>query len=253
MATKLQQERADRAESRAAALFRAADAKFQASLDATKHIPLGQPILVGHHSEGRHRRDVARSDAAMRQAVDLHRAAKSAEWAAGNSGLAITSDDPEAIEALEDQIEALEWDVAKAKLVNKEYKAVGLEALELIEGRLRGEAESTLRHQPYLKKPFPTYWFSNRGANLRRLKGRLAELQAEAARPEAEAVQGNGFVVEEDRETCRVKLVFDGKPNAETRKTLKSEGWRWAPSVGAWQRLLNAAGRRSAARMVEVL
>ncbi|WP_257829889.1 DUF3560 domain-containing protein [Burkholderia glumae] len=36
-----------------------------------EHIPLGQPILVGHHSEGRHRRDLARMDASIRQALTL--------------------------------------------------------------------------------------------------------------------------------------------------------------------------------------
>lgn len=34
------------------------------------NIPFGQPILVGHHSESRHRRDAARIDNGMRRAVD---------------------------------------------------------------------------------------------------------------------------------------------------------------------------------------
>ena len=34
-------------------------------------IPAGQPILVGHHSERRHRRDLATVDRAMRKSVDL--------------------------------------------------------------------------------------------------------------------------------------------------------------------------------------
>lgn len=33
-------------------------------------IPLGQPILVGHHSERRHRRDLARMDNGMRKSVE---------------------------------------------------------------------------------------------------------------------------------------------------------------------------------------
>lgn len=33
-------------------------------------IPFGQPILVGHHSEGRHRRDLAKIDRRLGQAVD---------------------------------------------------------------------------------------------------------------------------------------------------------------------------------------
>src|SRR5687767_11343825 len=33
-------------------------------------IPMGQPILVGHHSERRHRRDLAKADRAMRKSID---------------------------------------------------------------------------------------------------------------------------------------------------------------------------------------
>ena len=33
------------------------------------------------------------------------------------------------------------------------------------------------------------------------------------------------------------KVFFDGKPDADTRAELKSSGFRWAPSVGAWHLL----------------
>ena len=38
-------------------------------------IPSGQPILVGHHSEGRHRRDLARIHASTAKGAEAHRAA----------------------------------------------------------------------------------------------------------------------------------------------------------------------------------
>jgi hypothetical protein len=40
------------------------------AVDMTKCIPMGQPILVGHHSEGRHRNLLKRSDNAMRRGVE---------------------------------------------------------------------------------------------------------------------------------------------------------------------------------------
>lgn len=46
------------------------DMYFQKSQDAVAGIPFGQPILVGHHSEGRHRADIRRSDNAMRHSVE---------------------------------------------------------------------------------------------------------------------------------------------------------------------------------------
>ena len=33
-----------------------------------------------------------------------------------------------------------------------------------------------------------------------------------------------------------MRLFFEGKPPAEVRQALKSEGWRWSPSARAWQR-----------------
>jgi hypothetical protein len=41
-----------------------------------EHIPLGQPILVGHHSERRARRDVERIDGGMRKSVSLFHTAE---------------------------------------------------------------------------------------------------------------------------------------------------------------------------------
>src|SRR4051794_4138295 len=38
-----------------------ADAAYEASRAATEHIPFGQPILIGHHSERGHRADLDRS------------------------------------------------------------------------------------------------------------------------------------------------------------------------------------------------
>ena len=44
--------------------------------------------------------------------------------------------------------------------------------------------------------------------------------------------------VVENTEIMRLQLIFDGKPEPEVRDILKSNGFRWAPSQGAWQRQL---------------
>ena len=58
----------------------------------------------------------------------------------------------------------------------------------------------------------------------------------------------DGGRVEANKEDNRLQIIFDDKPDEKTRAALKSNGFRWAPSVGAWQRQLNdnaiyAAGR----------
>lgn len=51
----------------------------------------------------------------------------------------------------------------------------------------------------------------------------------------------------------RLQIIFDGKPDEETRNTLKANGFRWSPREGAWQRQLTdnarAALRRIAAEI----
>lgn len=49
---------------------------FNKSNDAVKHIPFGQPILVGHHSERKHRRDINNSWNAMGKSVEFSKKAK---------------------------------------------------------------------------------------------------------------------------------------------------------------------------------
>ena len=51
------------------------------------------------------------------------------------------------------------------------------------------------------------------------------------------------------REDNRLQVFFDGKPDADTRAELKSSGFRWAPSVGAWQRQLTDNAIRAADRL----
>jgi hypothetical protein len=58
--------RADRMEDRAMNAKDEAQSHFKASNDIVSMIPMGQPILVGHHSEKRHRRALERSDNHMR-------------------------------------------------------------------------------------------------------------------------------------------------------------------------------------------
>lgn len=42
-------------------------------------------------------------------------------------------------------------------------------------------------------------------------------------------------------EINRVQLIFDSKPDEETRKVLKSNGYRWSPKNTAWQRQMTRA------------
>jgi hypothetical protein len=72
-------ERADRLEARAARRQEASDAAYATVQRISDSIPLGQPILIGHYSERRHRADLARSAAALTRSVDAQRQATDAQ------------------------------------------------------------------------------------------------------------------------------------------------------------------------------
>lgn len=87
-----------------------AEAARQASHDATAGIPLGQPILVGRHSEHRHRNAIERSQRQASRSVEHFDMAKrhieAADTIEAQLERSIYDDDPNAIEQLRARIEA---------------------------------------------------------------------------------------------------------------------------------------------------
>lgn len=81
---------------------------FEQSHRITEHIPLGQPILVGHHSERRHRRDLDKSWNAMGKSVEFSKKAdghesKAAYWERRADTINLSM--PESIEFYEFKLE----------------------------------------------------------------------------------------------------------------------------------------------------
>lgn len=84
---------------------------YEKSREDTKHIPLGQPILVGHHSEKAHRRILEKSDSHMSKSVELTKKASSYEsraayWEARESTINLSM--PESIEYFQFKLEEAE-------------------------------------------------------------------------------------------------------------------------------------------------
>jgi hypothetical protein len=137
-------------------------AAAQARADGiARFIPPGQPILVGHHSERHHRRDLERIDSAMRTTIESSdMAAHHRSAAAGierQLDRSVFSDDANAIEVLEARIAEKEAKREKAKRVNALYRkgdAAGLAALGLSLDALRAALADALS---WLKQPHPAY------------------------------------------------------------------------------------------------
>ena len=95
--------------------------------------------------------------------------------------------------------------------------------------------KGTLKACPWEKKPFPTWQLSNNNANIKRIEKRIQELKVQDER-EAVSEEHDGFQFEIDTDDNRVRFFFDGIPSEEVRTLLKRNGFKWARSVGAWQR-----------------
>ena len=89
---------------------------------------------------------------------------------------------------------------------------------------------------------------TNNNAEIRRVKARIEQLSKQAQQ-EFSGWEFDRGRVEMNREDNRLQVFFDGKPDADTRAELKSSGFRWAPSVGAWQRQLTDNAIRAADRL----
>lgn len=167
----------------------------------------------------------------------------------------IKSGDSDAVEKLEKKLEELKAKQEEMKAANK---AIRLKDAEKGNEQLRsmGYSEEEIKK---LREPdfcgrigFPDFALSNNNANIHRVEGRLNALKKakEVGTTETEA---EGYKIIENTELMRIQIIFSDKPEASIREVLKSNGFKWAPSQGAWQRQLNSNGRYALGRVKEAL
>lgn len=252
-------ERLERAALRARRESESASKRMRSMMDA---IPPGQPILVGHHSERRHRSDLRKIDNAMRTSVERGQDAKRLAEAAASVGSAgISSDDPEALDLLRRKLASLEQQRDDRKRLNAAWRKAKKPAPDDSEGwrkvaDIYGCSDNDLRSVrttfarfPWQKQPFPSYSLTNLGGNIRNVRERIAQLEAQAAEPERDDIEGDGYTIREDRDINRVCVEFDARCSREVCKVLRSFGFKWNRTEGAWTRLLNGSAW-SVARML---
>ena len=177
----------------------------QAFRDKMSAIPMGQPILVGHHSEQRDRRYRERAWDTLGKAVKLSDKADYYESKANSVGKAgISADDANAIAKLAQKYKSGVTSAEKRRIIDR--------VIDIHKNRQM--AGDTSKQTDY--------------SNL-------------------------GFQVERNTDINRLQLKFDGKPEANVRSILKSNGFRWSPREGAWQRQLGGNSEGGLNRVVEQL
>lgn len=153
--------------------------------------------------------------------------------------------------------------VIRDKKMAEKLQAFGLTVTDALVTLGIPEAEAVKIQDPkqFGGMGYPSCRLTNNGAEIRRLKGRLATEQAKAAQAHAGTAAASEYDTltegrvryEEHPDDNRVRLIFEDKPSEVTRATLKGHGFRWSPSNGAWQRILTPDAVYYARQVLKVL
>lgn len=167
----------------------------------------------------------------------------------------IKSGDADALEKLETKLETLKKNQESMKAANRAIRMKDTEKgdAKLTEMGYTAEQIKQLREPDFCGRVgYADYMLTNNNANIHRIEGRIKQLKA-AKEKGTQEQENEFFKVVENTELMRLQLFFDGKPDADVRSILKSNGFRWAPSQEAWQRQLTANARYSLERVIEEL
>jgi hypothetical protein len=208
----------------------------------------------------RNRKRLASSDKAADMIRAHEKAAREAmrrtAWPHGAPGDAIRASNPDAPELLRSKIAKLTRWHASMKAANATIRSAAkhgpdAQAQALIDatGWPRSMVAKILSPDFAGRVGFPDFELSSALAEIKRLEIRLSSIERNRARGEVEReteTTAGAVRIVERPDLARIQLVFPGKPDDATRSELKSRGFRWSPTEGAWQRHLNEAGRYAA-------
>ncbi len=238
----------------------AGDARLQQAREMGSMIPLGQPILVGHHSEGADRSFRGKITRNYEKGYEHHRIAEDyrARAAAAEGNTAISSDDPDAIPKIEARIALLKGRQEQMKAANKIIKSrkkgytpdQRIADLQTEIGLPEETARTLLDPSRFGGAGFPGFELTNNNANIRRLKARLDELRRVATETTTERTIGDARIVNNIDEN-RLQVFFPAKPDETTRSALKGHGFRWSPRNGCWQAYRSARAERTIETILE--
>lgn len=212
-------------------------AEFETARQITEHIPFGQPILVGHHSEAGHRRAIERSAGHMDKGCEAYNLAKYHESKA--RGLqdqldrTIFSDDEDAVERIEAKIAEKEATQERYKRINKiiRSKATPEEKVAALVITC-GMTEAGAKERVEKNAQIPAYAMTNNNSEIRRLKQRLVSIKARNERRTAAEQSENGVTITHCTGTAYVEVTFAEKPERSIINDLKTSGFYWRQ--GSW-------------------
>jgi hypothetical protein len=100
------------------------------------------------------------------------------------------------------------------------------------------------------KQPYVGWQITNLGAQIRTVKERINTVSRVQAQPEQKIEGDMGIRYEDSPADNRVRLFFPDIPAREIREKLKSNGFRWTPTLGCWQAYRNWRAETLARTMI---
>ena len=160
--------------------------------------------------------------------------------------------DPYAREMLTDQLQRLQKQLEDGKAMNAHYrKHKTMKGFPCMSDDIAARNDAAIANAPaFAQRPMPDFELTSLRGKIKRVQARLEELdklQARQAAGEA-AEEHDGFQIVRNAEQNRLQIIFDGKPDDDTRQALKQNGFRWSPRNSAWQRQLTDNAERAARR-----
>ena len=165
-----------------------------------------------------------------------------------NGSELIKSSDEDCIERLEYKLETLKALQEKMKSANVAIRKKDKEEgnLDLLALGYSPDQIKELRTPDFGGRiGYPAYMLQNNNQEIHRVEERINSLKEIKENGVIEE-ENEGYTYREDPESMRIQFIFDGKPSDDIRNILKQNGFRWAPSQGAWQRQLTRNGQWSA-------
>ena len=204
----------------------------------------GSPVLDGHHSENRHRRDLAKIDSDTRRGFEAQKAADGYRQRAASvehTGVSVHDDD--AAELLRARIAGLEKQRDEMKAINTSWRKCKGDTAKISNDSHRKIIEGWLAHkESYDKKPIEGWQLSNIGANIRRLRARVDEIAVTKNLPSGklfvDVVGGIVYTVTAAVDDERVRVEFDARVPKPVCAVLRRNGYKWSPTRSAWVRSL---------------
>ncbi len=162
-------------------------------------------------------------------------------------------DEVERLQDKVDKLTALQEMMKAANKVIRSKKSEEEQTDELVSlGFSEKQAKELLTEEGWYGKGFAPYMLTNNNAKIKDAKARLDSLTAMLGKEDTEEEHSWGTLAMCYSEE-RIRFVFSEIPSSEVRSLLKSNGFKWSPNNGAWQRQLTTNAQYATKRILQQL